>query len=292
VGYTTTDLIDEIKTRGTIPTSQSNWTVPKLLALATDVMRLHIVPVMSAVREEYFIASHDTALTPSVTAVKIHERAVGSGLRDVEWTDGLTRVTSLPRLDEDQKEGFSNGMAFWLRWNDIVLVNSNNSGFLRQSFMVRPGKLCLPSECNALASFTSTTLTLSAAPQAGFVVGAKVDLVSAEGGHEYKAIDATITSVSGNDVGLDRIPSHLTPGDWLTPQYKSPVPQLPDDLMPALAQRAVVQINESGGYWDQREAAMATYTEMVDGILKLVSPRVKGEAKRIVAFASRPGRGV
>jgi hypothetical protein len=291
MGYSTADLITDIKSRGTIPTSQNNWTVPKLLSLATDVMRLHIVPLMSSVREEYFVTYSDTALDGVTTEFDIHRRAVGMGLRDVEWVDGSGQICSVPRLSEEQKQGSGSGqMMFYLRWNKIILVNPKANGYLRQSFMIRPGDLCETTSANVISSVDTSTNTIVVAEASitdAVLASQKLDFIAGEGGHEYVGIDHTISGISGGHITFHSLPSGLAAGDWLAPQFLSPVPQLPDDLMPALAQRCVVQINESGGYWDQRKASMETYQEIIEGMFKLISPRVKGEAKKIVAFAGR-----
>ena len=293
MAYTNSDLLEQIKQRTMLPTNQNTWTDARLLALATEVARMHIVPLISQAREGFFHYGSDDTLTSGRSIYPINARAVGQVLIDLELVQGDS-VTSMGRIRPEEKgRGESRGRhrpVFYLKWNDIVLPDTSLSGTLRQTFLMQHPDLIPVSSAGRITVIDTATSTVSVdVVPSGFTVNAVMDFIRGDGGHEYRGIDQTITGVSGLDVTFASLPDGLAVGDYLALKGESPIAMLPDEFQTVLIQRCVVQINETGGYMEQRGAAMDTYREMVGHLMSVIQPRVKDEVK--VAVSNMNNRG-
>ena len=104
VSRTTDDLLNKIKRRAFIPSSQSTFTDEELLEVATEELHGVIVPDIIKTREDYFVFK-DTSSTldgSSNQTFNIPDRAVGLQLREVSVTSGGSE-RNIPRLDIEDR---------------------------------------------------------------------------------------------------------------------------------------------------------------------------------------------
>lgn len=283
---TTTTLIAEIKQRAMVPSSQKTYENQDILRRATQEMDLYIMPLMKAVREEYFTWEADTTITAS-GEIDINERAMGGVLRDVLYNSGSGFI-SIPYLDPEQRERQDDVLVMWsLRWNKIVLYG-NPSGTLRQSFYIRPGRLIETSDAGQITAINTgtQTVTLGGLIPSTFIATARTDMISNKQMHPFLALDQSIVSVAGNDVTYASLPTGLAVGDWIALAGESPVVQLPRELFPLLCQKVATTIVQSLG--DPKWKDLQAETDMLHrNALNLIQPRVQGEPKKIVTGMNR-----
>lgn len=288
---TTTTLITEIKQRGMVPTSQRLYENSDFLRLATQEMDLYMVPMILNAREEFFTWNIDQTLTSSNNEYEINERAISGLLRALFWTQsGTSNFIPVPYLDPDQRNraasGMLNSIMFYLQWNKIVIAANPGGGTLRQVIYMRPGRLTEVENCGQITAInTSTnTVTLSLVPS-GFVANAVVDFISSRNMHAYLGIDFTISSVSGFDLVFTSLPSGLSIGDWVCPQYQSCIVQIPRELFPLLCMKTATTILLSLGdpKWQQADQEVK---RLEAAAINLINPRVSGADKVIVSNMS------
>lgn len=293
MGYTNTDLLEQIKQRSLLPTNQNTWTNTRILDLATEVARMHLVPLVAQVREGFFHYTSDDTLVSGQAVYPINARSVGQVLVDLEHIEG-DRIVSMGRISPDEKDRYTRSgtgrPVFYLKWNDIVLPDTGMSGTLRQTFLMQHPKLVATSAAGKITAIdtATSTVTLDVTP-ATFTVNAEIDFIRGDGGHEYRGIDFAISAASSPDISFSSLPSGLAVGDYAALKGESPIAMFPDEFQTILAQRSVVQINETGGYMEQRGAAMETYREMVGHLLTVIQPRVKDEVKVVVSNTQNRG---
>jgi len=292
--FTTEELLSDIKQRAMVPTDQTTFTSSDLLRFATDELRMALLPTLLAEREEFYLS--ETGATQSIVAsqaaYQIPARAVGQMLRDVLLVDSDSRVYNLKRIEYDeipnyQFSGTGTPEFFCLRNNKIVLfptpsTTAASAYDLLTPYYTRPSKLIEVTAAAQVASMAGSTVTVTSLPST-IANGASIDFIRDTGGFECLAIDQTITGVAGTVLTFASVPTDLTVGDWVALAGQSPIPQLPAELHPLLAERVARKVMKSIGDINGVKMSDQIIAEMTDGASKMTSPRVHGESKRVVS---------
>lgn len=272
MAYTTADLLKSIKRRGMIPTGQSTFQDADFLEMATEELQIELMPLLIGVREEYYVRHVDVALVSTQQAYPLPHRAVGAGLMDVLFLDGAGSP-----IEAD--------VSYYLEGRNVMVDPAKTSAaYIRMLYYCRPGNLVVTTDAARITVIDTTTkvVTCSAVP-AAWTTATKLDFVKAEGGQDYLDIDKFSTNITGSDVTFSVLPDDLAVGDYLTVAGTSPLPQVPVELQPVLAQKVVCQALESLGDQNGLGAAQARLKSLLENSVKLVSPRVKGGAKKLVS---------
>ena len=289
--YTTTDLLSSIRQRGSIPTSSNSANVnntANLLVLATEELHTSLLPLLMATRAEFYVAPSpdDQAITASQSAYPMSSRAIGMVLRDVQVVDG-TGVRSLSEIPSENVSTTATGPVehYYLQHNNVILypTPSTTSGTLRLRYYLRPNRLAATTDCAQITAInTSTfTVTVSAIPST-WVTGNIFDLICAKAPYQCRAIDQTSTTVAGTSITFAALPTGLVVGDWLALAEYTPIPQVPFEFQPVLAQMTVVKALEALGDNDGVKRAEKALDTLQQKALTLVTPRNHGEPKRVV----------
>jgi len=290
--YTTTDLLSSIRQRGSIPTSSNSANVnntANLLILATEELHTSLLPLLMATRAEFFVATEpsDQAITANKATYPIPSRAIGMVVRDVQIIDG-TSIRSLPEVTSENISTTATGsvQGYYLQHNDVILYPTPalTSGTLRLRYYLRPNRLAATSDCAVVSAINTSTnvITVSSIPST-WVTGDIFDIVSHKAPYQCRAIDKTSTTVSGTAITLASLPSDLVVGDWIALAEYSPIPQVPFEFQPVLAQMTVVKALEALGDNDGVKRAERALDALQQKALLLVTPRNHGEPKRVVA---------
>lgn len=286
MAYTWTELLDDIKVRGSIPTSQSTYTEARLLRLADAVFRSKILPIVDKVREGYY--SYDVDFTvANGSSFLIPTRAVGAKLENVAYLNGnqrqdATRYYEEELLDLTLAPSWKPG--FYLKRNRIFPVPSDGGGYttLRLSIIMRPNKFCVNSDaCQVTAINTGTkTLTFDTVPD--WDTGDTLDIIQDSPHFDWLAIDQVVTAVTTTTIAFSSaLPADLAVGDWVSLAGETPVIQCPVELHPLLAQEVAnvclkAQTDQAAYTLGKDEAEL-----IKEGIIALLSPRVEQEGRKI-----------
>lgn len=292
---TTSLLLSDIRTGGMLPAaSLLTFGDSDLLRLADREIQAGIVPLVMGVREEYFVSYQDFAITPGArtNTIRIPYRAIGNKVRDIAFVDGdgVPVRSPLPQLSLEQLE--DGGSGFYVTGNTITLYNAGGdwgTGTARVSYFQRPNRLVATYSAGVVSSVVGSVVTLLSVP-AGFASGLRYDFVRANPGYDCLAIDYTAT-LAGSTLTFATVPDELTAGDYVCRAGEAPVPQIPLELHPVLAQRVVVKALEAIGDSQGMKDAQAKLQELQTDALKLITPRVDGAPKRVVNLSSPFRRG-
>lgn len=290
--FTTSDLLDDIKRRAMIPADQNTFADTDLLRFATDELRLSLLPMLLSEREEFYLteAGASQTLVANTAAYQIPVRAAGQMLRDAYITDSAGNIYNLARIEYDERPNFDNVTSgtpnhFYLRNNKIVLLPAPASSdyTLVTPYFIRPSKLVETASACQITDITGTTITVSAAAPSTFSSSVPTDFVRATGGFECIEIGVTPTSVASTTFVYATVPDSLAVGDWICVAGESPIPQLPAELHPLLAERVAKKVMKALGDVNGAKLSEETIKEMTEGARLLTNSRVQGEPKRIVA---------
>ena len=290
--YTTADLLSVIKKRVFIPTNQETFSDADLLDMATDEMRSIIVPAILSAREEWYVVVEDIAINTSESQnfVNVPSRAIGGSLREVTYVSGSLEY-NLPRMSlEDRTYRDNQGpiSAFYMENNRIKILG-NESGDLRVYYHCRPGKLVKTNEAGQVTSFDTgaKTVTVSSLPT-GWAIGNTVDFINGKPHFEHRGVNFTIAGIAGTTITLSEdLPTTLVVGDWVALEDESPIVQVPLEWFAYLSQAVQVQVLDALGDFEAMQRAENRRDTLHKNAMKLITPRVHGETKKIVPSKNR-----
>lgn len=302
--YTTTNLINDIKRRTFMPSSQITYSDDDILNYADEELQTRIVPLLMSVREDYLVAYQEDTISASTAGYDIPERAIGMKLKDVTVVETTAPATppgsvveiSIPRIQSDQgpTRMMNNYPGFYVRENQIILQNPDafNGYFLRQYYFKRPNKLVSANQGAKITAvgpqafvpvLAANQVLVESIPTA-FGSSNTADFVQGKPGFRTIDMDLPITC-SGLIItftSLTELPDNLQVGDWVCLAAESTIPQIPVELHPVLAQSVAVKILEGLGDTTNLQAAQVKLKEVEHSVLTMISNRVEGEPQKIV----------
>jgi hypothetical protein len=310
IDFTSSAMIESIKTRALVPTSQKLFGNDLIVKIITEELLADIVPLIMDVREEYFVNYFDQAINTAVSNYDLPSRAVGQKLRDVVLLNTQNREVSLPRLEADQLKHqwflgnyslYMNRRGFYFQDGYVTLfpdATSLGAYRLRMKYFRRPNNVCQTTAAGQviIIDFLNNIVTLNNVP-ATWLVTDTFDIIRGKPGFKSLGDDLTITAVDPilQTVTFAALPTDLAVGDWVCPSGFSPIPQIPYEVFNILEQRCTIKLLEDMKDSEGLKNAAEVYTNMVDRFRTLVSPRADGSPKRIVRsstlFGDRRYRG-
>jgi len=287
--YDTDKFLASVRQRGALPTTSNTNNVnstANLLALATEELHIKLLPLIMSTREEFYVTETDFALVAGTAKYSIPTRASGLVLRDLQIISGNS-IQSLPPIDPEVISTTSQGAveAYYLQHNKVVLYPTpgSSSDTLRMRYFARPSRLAAILDCAKIISIDTdtSTVTVSTVPST-WGTGTVVDFVSADIPYQCRAIDQVILTVSGADITFTSLPADLAAADWVAPQEYSPIPQVPQEFQPVLAQMTVVKALQALGDEQAAATAQKDLDILQQNALLLVTPRNQGETRKII----------
>lgn len=259
------------------------------LATADDELQTVIVPLMLSLRSKYLLSSLDYTTTPAIRYA-IPPFAIGRSIQNIAMVGADGRESELTFVDHDREmEGsawdswardFLGGRSgYYLSGDDVILYPQARPGLTLRIFYYRlPNRLALIENCARVTAVDSGTgvVSVSGLPLE-WTVGTSLCCVAGIPGFPLRFEARAAVAAGSGTVTLADVSSIIV-GDWLAPEGDSPIPQIPVEAHPMLAQAAVTKLHESLG--DPRLSnAQAKYKEIRDGFVTANTPRVEQAPK-------------
>lgn len=284
MGLTTTDLISQIKLKGSFPSSNDLFSNADYLSILNDDMLLQIVPVLTKLNEEYFSTYKDYTIQSGISNYRIPTRAVGSSLRDVQLITADGSVQSLARLQEEDRKSLTSGpVGYYIKGNQIILspVPTDSINTLRLVYYRRPSKFVLPTACSVITSIDTVTnsIVVSSVPST-ITTSTLVDFVQSNSPYDLLDMDLSVVGISGTTVTFNSLPVDLSIGDYMCLAGQSCVAMVPEDLIPVLVQAALCSCLTSKKD-QQAKIEIEKLEQMKSTMIGMLQPRVKSDDKKI-----------
>lgn len=289
--YTTEQLIENIKRRCLVPTSQITYTNQDLVDLANDELQGIVVPLMMSTREEYFLDYEDVSV-PSTKVIPFPENTTSSKVRSVcyvQQSEPLVLI-NLPRLDLDVVAGvgfwnYNTLAGFYLQNNDIVLYPSTSvpvGQLIRVYFYKRTLVLSNPENYGRVVAINENDNSLQL-DQISFdwEAGTKLNSIKSEPGFETTNEEMTVISVNSPTAFVDSVEG-VSVGDYVSDMGYSAIPQIPIEGHAYLAQLTAAKCLEGLGDVEGMESALQKAEKLKTGMLTLLSQRVDGSIKKVM----------
>jgi hypothetical protein len=285
VDYTATGIIDRVKRSFAASDNDPNFTQANIVAYINDELYGTIVPIIAKLSEEYFVTYLDTAIVSSQDTYDLPSAAVAQGLQDVNIieydTSGLetmARITQVPHIQPDMQAYHASG--YFLRNNKLVLLNPDNytGKYLRMYYARRPNEIVVETDAREIVSVAGNVASIASTPSA-WTSAQEYCVVG--GNPPFNTILAAQTvTVSGTDLTFTSL-NGVSVGDWIALDGQSPIPQIPFDCFPLLAQAVTVRITEA---LDRTAlpTAQARFAMLRDNIQNVLVNRVQTDPVRMV----------
>jgi hypothetical protein len=293
--YTTTALIDNVKLRATMPTSQNLFTDERILMLANDELQTVIFPMIMSTKGDYFLNINTQTMASGTFEYDIPADAVGLKIkscywRDPNWQDNQPDVL-IPQVSvqdvTNNSAGAWNYLAFYLQDNKVILTNVSPGMYLRQRYYKRASKLVTDDEGALVTDGSTTNIVVDNLPS-DWVVGDILTLTSSVSPLETISTTLQITAIPAtntlNLVNTDASAAVITQaqleGSWLTQEDETVIVQITPEAFPILAQSVAVKCLEAVSD-PNLGSAQIKFEQLKKNFIDTMTPRVDGLAKII-----------
>ena len=287
--YTTTDFLTSVRMRGSIPTSVNSANVnntANLLLMGTEELHIKLLPLIMAAREEFYVTAKDYAITANQSAYILPSRASGMVVRDVQIVNGSS-IYSLRPVDSDLITTTGTGAVegYYFQHNNLILypTPAATSGTLRVRYFGRPSRLAAISACAQISAISAgtSTVTVSTVPSS-WSTSTPLDIIKSVAPYYNPVVDQSPTSMTATTITFASLPSDLAVGDWLALAEYSPIPQIPHEFQPLLAQMTVVKALEAVGDREGAKAAKADLDLIQANATQLITPRSHSDPRKVI----------
>jgi hypothetical protein len=296
IDYTVDGVLASIKRRITLPDAQNLYSPADLVAFMGDELSSTIVPLVHSVQQEYWVVRQDVPLVMNQLNYTIPIRGVVNGLRLLTLVDANGNEIAFSLLRPENTASTYNWLSpyststlygFNMEDDHIVMFPkqfvANPVMSLRFRFERQPSQLCAVVDAAQITVIAGNTVTVNSVPST-WTTAIAADIIKGVPAFVSKGDDLVLTNVN---VGLSQItfaslPSTVVVGDWIAEANTSPIPQIPYQLFPYLAQCVAIKCLEGLADLEPYQAAVRQREQMKEDILKMLQPRDMGNVQTIV----------
>lgn len=294
-------LINSVRSRTMSPDDTSVFDDDGILDIIDEEMTVQVLDKLIALHGENLTISVDVARNSS-GVYTIPYRSIGNKLRDVSLIQG-NQIYELAQISIGELPDHSYGLSyagdldyFYVENNKVKLVDPETSyDSIRIRYYLRPNYLTKVNKAGIIGTITTdvdantVTLTMSQMGR-NFTASSTFDIVQAKTPNKIRSFDLTPTAyVSNGTTGtitfaytdLSDIISDLEAGDYVTIAGETPVPNIPTEMHPLIAQAAAVQILDSLGDTESLRNAENRLKKISDSVQFLIDDRVELAPKKI-----------
>ena len=289
----TTSFLAAVDRAITVPNYQPRFSQSDILALANEEQQSLVVPMIVALREEFFVFRDTLSITAGDYGFRIPERAIGRTLREIQYRNqtGGTLVYDLPRIAIEDSYRFTNlgtgtPNGFMIEGDTIRLLPTPSSdGEVILYTLRKPSDLVLNSRTAVVTAVGTNTITLSKVPS-NLTIGSKIDVTDNKPSYPLVQKDLTITNITGLVLTVSGFTGTALSGvdvdDVVSTALETSIVQLPDEAAVVLVHATAVRVLEALSIPDQMKMAEDKLQQKIRACREILSPRVEGSIPKII----------
>jgi hypothetical protein len=295
-------LIDSVRKRTMTPDDTTIYTDQDILDIVNEELDVEVLENLLALHEEH-LTTHIDVPRNADGVYEIPYRAIGNKLRDVSLKSGSEVVYELTQVSLGELPDYSYSVdsnayldKFYVESNKIKLLQPNrNYDSIRFYFYIRPSVLTKVEQAGIISSIVKDenadeiTISMSSLGR-NFSANCCYDIVGKRTPNKIKAWDLdpiqyVTTGTTGyvkftlSELGDDV--DDIIVGDYVTIAEQSPVPNIPTEMHPVLAQAGAIQLLEALGDTEGLTNAQRRLDKMTKAVQSLVDDRVELAPKKI-----------
>ena len=293
-------MIDSVRKRTMCPDDTAIFTDDDILDILDEEMNVQVLDKLVRLHGENLTVSVDIPRNSSGN-YSIPHRALGNKLRDVSLVSGNT-IYEMSQVSIGELPDYSNGSdtysqldLFYMENNKVKLITSTRSyDTIRMRYYLRPNFLTKLEKAGIISSIVkdtvlgTITLSLSQVGSA-FTESETYDIIGKNTPNKIKAMDLITSSLTTGSTGVivfsiedvGEALDDIEVGDYVSIAGETPVPNIPTEMHPLLAQATAIQILEGLGDTEALQNAVARIDKMVIAVQTLIDARVELAPKKI-----------
>lgn len=290
------DCVNSVYRNTALPNSQITYLPADIVAFLNEEQQTTITALVQSIRESYWIQYHDVTIQPNVTTYIVPVRCVMGSLDDIVLVDSSGNEIEIAQLAPEQKKvapfysfvPISSMRGIFAKDDSFNIYPTTfpyPSGFIiRFKYARRPSILVQSSFCTQIltVNYGTNVVTVGAVPSGWTANATIVDIINNLPQFTSQSDDNLITNISGTSITLTNLPTTVIAGQWLCPQGTTCVPQLPLELYPLLINAACLRVFTSMQNANGFNTMAKVVAAQMDDAKTLLTPRWKGQAKKIV----------
>lgn len=298
IDYTVDRIISSIKRRITLPDAQNLYSDSDLIEFMNDEMASTLIPLVHSVQQEYWINIHDVQLVQNQLNYKIPIRGCANGLRLVTLLDTNNNEIDYPLLRPENTASAYNWLSpsststlygFYMQDDHIVMfpnsVVTNPVNQVRFRFERQPNQLCAVLDAAHITAINTgtSTITVDNIPE-DWTDSLEFDIINGSIAFQSKGDDLTVSDIDTVtlEIVVDDLPSDVAVGDWFCLAGTAPVPQIPFQMFPYLAQSVANLCMAGMADMEPYKDGKQKEAQMKEDLLKLLQPRDIGNVQTIL----------
>lgn len=300
--FSTDDLLQAIEILGSIPVDTNAYAAADLLRLADREMQTMIVPLIMAHRARHFLTYDDVTMTTE-TRYPIPETAINRALQNVALLDASGNPEALLPIDHDREMEIRRGfytfrqwdleyseLGFYFEGDELAIFPRAISGRTLRLFYYRlPNRLVETSAAGLVTGVDTGTGVVTCAAGVPSTITTSTPICAVAGrpgfGLRFEAVTpsnkaATTVTIAAASAAL------VSVGDWIALEGDSPIPQIPVECHPILAQATVVKVLTGLGHPRSAEQK-ENLGELINAYVQTNKLRAEQAPKRILPTGNR-----
>jgi len=289
----TTSFLAAVDRAITVPNYQPRFSNNDLLALANEEQQSMIVPMIVALREEFFVFRETLTINAGDPGFRIPERAIGRTLREIQYRNlaGGNLVYDLPRISIEDSFRFTNlgqgtPNGFMVEGDTIRLLPTPSSNGEAVLYTLRkPSNLVQDSRTAKVTAVGTNTITLTKVPS-NLTIGSKIDVTDNKPSYPLVYKDLTITNITGLVLTVSGFTGTALSGvdvdDVVSTALETSIVQLPDEAAIVLIHATAVRVLEALSIPDQMKIAEEKLQQKMRACREILSPRVEGSVPKVI----------
>lgn len=289
----TTAFLAAVDRAITVPNYQPRFSNNDLLALANEEQQSLVVPMIVALREEFFVFRDVLPINAGDYGFRIPERAIGRTLREIQYRNlaGGNLVYDLPRISIEDSYRFTNlgqgtPNGFMVEGDTIrLLPTPSSNGEVVLYTLRKPSSLVQDTRTAVVTAVGTNTITLSKVPS-NLTIGSKIDVTDNKPSYPLVYKDLTITNITGLVLTVSGFTGTALSGvdvdDVVSTALETSIVQLPDEAATVLIHATAVRVLEALSIPDQMKIAEEKLQQKIRACREILSPRVEGSTPKVI----------
>ena len=296
--YTTDEIIASLKTRILAPTGQPTFSTSDFVRFINEEFQLKMVPDTITLREDFFLKSVRLPVAAGLTKYTMPERAIGNVLKDIFYLDSGNNRYPTQRININQIP--TNNLSsiypaqFYIEADQVVIAPTPQAagGTVQLWYYQRPNELVLESACGQITAVDYDTPTTG---QVTYTVNADIssyEVVDFQSGYspfQLTNIDVPVVSATNSTIVVDmedvagQVTGTYLPqvGDWICNEQTAPIPMVPQEFHPLLAEMSAARVVQALGHNEKLEAILGNIETIRKNLFNTLQIRVEQNKEAI-----------